>query len=385
MKNLAKKKDKQLEVCLEEDVGMDVFNGFEKYQFVHQALPEIDFAEIDTSINFLGKKLFAPILISSMTGGTASAGMINQNLAKAAQKTGVAMGVGSQRVALQPQDFKHKEQNDYKQDDDLKDLKSPNFQKQSFNLDKRSRANFKELRLRSKEIINSFQLRNVAPDILLFANFGAIQLNYGFGAEEAKRAVAMIKADGLILHLNPLQEALQKDGETNFKGLLNKIKQLVKAVNFPIIVKEVGNGISYQTAKKLYNAGVKIIDIAGAGGTSWAEIEARCASGSRFEVRGSRFRNWGIKTVDSLIECKKINGLKVIASGGIRNGIEIAKAIVLGADLVGLGLPFLKPAQQNEKEVEKVLQKLIYELKLTMFCVGVKKIEELRKIQLLNC
>ena len=359
MKDLRKRKKEQLDICLKEDVEMTISNGFEKYQFVHQALPEIDFAEIDVSTKFLGKDLRAPILISSMVGGTVSSGRINQNLAKAAQKAGIAMGVGSQRIALPPQ-------------------------RKSFNLSKRSRADFKELRLKSEEIADSFQVRDVAPDILLLANFGAVQLNYGFGIKEAKRAVKMVRADGLILHLNPLQEVLQKCDQTNFKGVLGKIKKLVDNVNLPIIVKEVGCGISYQAAKKLYNAGVRIIDTAGAGGTSWAEIEALCASaqGSRLKAQG--FKNWGIATAESLVQCKKVKGLRVIASGGIRNGIEIAKAIALGAELAGIGLPLLKPAQKSEKEVEKVLNQLIFELKLTMFCVGARNIEELKRVRLLE-
>ena len=390
MKNQIKKKKKQLDICLKKDVEMDVSNGFEKYQFTHQALPEIDFEEINTSTTFLNKKLSAPILISSMTGGTANASQINHNLAKAAQKIGVAMGVGSQRIALQLQDFKHKDQNICKQNDDAKDLKSPKFQKKSFNLNTRSRVNFKELRLRSREILKSFQVRNVAPEILLFANFGAVQLNYGFGVEEAKKAVEMIKADGLILHLNPLQEVLQEGGQTYFKSLLGKIGRVVRSVNFPIIVKEVGNGISYQTAKKLSDVGVKIIDTAGAGGTSWAEIETKSEKlkvkndNLKLKTIRNEFKNWGIPTAESLVQCKKVKGLKVIASGGIRNGIEIAKAIALGADLVSLGLPFLKAAQKGKKEVSETLKRLIFELKLTMFCVGVKNIEELRKVKLLN-
>ena len=354
MNNLGQKKKKQLEICLGEDVEMEVSNGFEKYQFVHQALPETDFDKIDTSIKFLGKKLKVPILISSMAGGTKEAGKINRNLASAAQKVGVGMGIGSQRVALETKNKKQKTKNTYQK-----------FQKQ--------------------EIINSFKVRNVAPEILLLANFGAIQLNHGFGVKEAERAVSMIGADGLILHLNPLQEALQVNGQANFKGVLTKIKKLVNSLNFPIIVKEIGCGISYQVAKKLYDAGVKIVDTAGAGGTSWPHIEYQISNikyqNDKSNIKYSRnpFKNWGIPTAESLIQCKKVKGLRVIASGGIRNGIEMAKAIALGADMVGIGLPLLKPAQKGEKEVEKVLNQLIFELKLTMFCVGAENIKELKR------
>jgi len=359
MKNLRKRKQKQLDVCLKGDVEMTASNGFEKYSFVHNALPEIDFAEIDTSTKFLGKKLSAPILISSMVGGTSSAARINRNLAVAAQRLGVAMGVGSQRIALEAKSEKQKAK--------------------SYNL-----------KLKTEKIMKSFQVRDPAPDILLFANFGAIQLNYGFGVKEVKRAVETIKADGLILHLNPLQEVLQNNGQTNFKGLFDKITHVVNFVQTPIIIKEVGCGMSYETAKKLYNAGIRIIDTAGAGGTSWAEIEVQNSKlkaksySAKFKALRNPFKNWGIVTAESLIQCKKVKGMKAIASGGIRNGIEIAKAIALGADLVGIGLPLLKPAQEGEKEVERVLKQLIFELKTTMFCVGARNIKELRKTKIVT-
>lgn len=305
--------------------------GFEKYQFVHQAFPEIDFEEITTSTSFLGQKLSAPILISSMTGGTVEGQKINQNLAKAAQKIGVAMAVGSQRIAIE-----------------------------------------------NPKLTWTFEVRHVAPKILLFANLGAVQLNYGYGIKECQKAVKMIRADGLILHLNPLQEAIQPEGNRNFENLLPKIEKVVKGLSVPVIVKEVGCGLSEEVARRLYAAGVKIIDTAGWGGTNWAKIEGIRAKGSFDEI----FSQWGIPTAESIIACKKVKGLTVIGSGGIRNGVEIAKALALGADLVGLALPFLKPATGSEKEVEEKLLQLVCELKITMFCLGVKNIKEAKLVKI---
>lgn len=336
-----RRKQNHLEICLTQPVEIGL-TGFENYYFIHQALPEIDFAKIDTSVKFLGKKLRAPILISPMTGGISEGGKINKNLALAAQKIGVAMAVGSQRIAIE-----------------------------------------------NPKLARTFQVRKWAPDILCFANLGAVQLNYGFGTEECQKAVEMIEADGLIFHLNPLQEAIQPEGDTNFAGLLRKIEQVCKALSVPVIVKEVGCGISEEVARKLFNAGVKIIDTAGWGGTNWAIIEGerrevRSGSGSRKWEVGRIFSQWGMPTAESIIQCRKVKGLKAIGSGGIRNGIEIAKAIALGADLTGLALPFLEPATQSAKAVEKKLLRLIKELKIAMFCVGVKNIRELKKVQLVR-
>lgn len=325
-----RRKTDHLRICLEKEVEVGT-TGFENYRFVHNALPEIDLDKIDASVEFLGKKLAAPILISSMTGGTPEAGKINQNLAKAAQKIGVAMAVGSQRIAIE-----------------------------------------------DPKLASTFQVREVAPDILLFANLGAVQLNYGFGVKECREAVKMMGADGLVLHLNPLQEAIQPEGNRNFENLFPKIEKVVKGLSIPVIVKEVGCGLSEEVARKLYAAGVKIIDTASWGGTNWAKIEGIRAKGSLGEI----FSQWGIPTAESIIACKKVKGLRVIGSGGIRNGVEIAKALALGADLVGLALPFLKPATRSEKEVEEKLLQLVRELKISMFCLGVKNIKEAKKVKI---
>jgi len=323
-----KRKGEHLQTCLEKNVETGS-TGFENYHFIHNALPKIDFKEIDTSISFLGKKLKAPILISSMTGGTKKAALINRRLARAAQKTGVALAVGSQRVAIE-----------------------------------------------NPKLAFSFQVRDVAPKILLLANLGAVQLNYGFGLKECRQAIKMIKADGLIFHLNPLQEVIQPEGNTNFKNLLVKISRITESLALPVIVKEVGAGLSGQTVQQLLKINIKIVDVAGWGGANWAKIEGFRAKNSLGEI----FSQWGIPTTEAIRQCAKVKGLTIIASGGIRNGIEIAKALVLGADLTGMALPFLEPANKSSSAVEKKLKSLIHQLKITMFCLGVKNIKELKKV-----
>lgn len=330
---MQERKVDHLRICLKEEVEVGSA-GFENYSFVHNALSEIDFEEIDTSIEFLGKRLSAPILISSMTGGTPEGKRINRNLAKAAQKVGVAMAVGSQRVAIE-----------------------------------------------NSRLILSFQVRDVAPDVLLFANLGAVQLNYGFGIKECCQAVKMIEADGLILHLNPLQEAIQPEGNVDFSGLLAKIGNIARRLEVPLIVKEVGAGISKAVAKKLFEVGVSIVDVAGWGGTNWALIEGMRGENKKM---GEIFAHWGIPTSEAIKQCAEVKGLTVIGSGGIRNGIEMAKALALGANLVGVALPFLKPATQSAAAVEKKLQNLIFQLKTVMFCLGARDIEELKKVKLVT-
>jgi len=324
---IVSRKLSHLRICLEKKVEMGN-TGLENYSFTPNALPEIDFAKVDTSVKFLGKKLKAPILISSMTGGTAEGARINKNLATAAQKIRVAMAVGSQRIAIE-----------------------------------------------NPKLASTFQVRDVAPNIFLLANLGAVQLNYGFGIRECRQAAEMIGADALILHLNPLQEAIQPEGNTNFSGLLAKIEKVAKNLTIPLIVKEVSGGISKNAARKLLKAGVKIIDVAGWGGTNWALIES-LRRGDR--LTGQIFSQWGIPTGEAIKQCSELSGLTVIGSGGIRNGVEIAKALALGADLVGVALPLLKPATESSTAVEKKLRELIFQLKLTMFCTGVRKIKELK-------
>jgi isopentenyl-diphosphate Delta-isomerase len=307
---------------------------FDDYRFEHEALPEIDAEEIDLSVEFLGRRLEAPLLVSCMTGGTETAGRINRNLAAGAQRTGIAVGVGSQRKALE---------------DPVK--------------------------------ADTFRVREVAPTVPLLANLGAVQLNYGMGVRECRQAVDMIGADALVLHLNPLQEAIQPEGQCNFSGLLPKIGEVVREVGVPVVVKEIGCGISEATARALAGQGVRIIDTAGVGGTSWARIEAERAGD--LEI-GELFAGWGLPTPESIRQVRKVDGVTVIASGGIRNGLDAAKAIAFGADLVGMAYPFLEPATESPERVAEKVRRTIRELKICMFCLGVKSIAELQRTKLLK-
>jgi isopentenyl-diphosphate delta-isomerase len=328
-----------IRINLEKDVQFPhLTTGLENYRFLHQALPEIDLADVDTSSILFGKPLAKPIVISSMTGGTDLAYRINQNLAQAAQANGVAMGLGSQRAGIE-----------------------------------------------KPELAYSYKVRNVAPDIILFANIGAVQLNYKYGAEQCQQAVDMIEADALILHFNVLQEAVQPEGDTNFAGLLNKVEQVCKSLAVPIIAKEVGWGFSEKNARDLANAGVAAIDVAGSGGTSWSEVEYHRAP-TEFHARVARsFADWGIPTADAIqYAVKGAPGLKVIASGGLRDGIDIAKSIALGAIAGGMAGPFLKAADQSVEVVDQVIREVTAQLRVAMLCSGVKNIDELQKTPLLK-
>ena len=324
-KFIKQRKTEHIDICLNKDVEKGS-TGFDNYRFIHNALPEIDFNDIDTETRFLGKKINSPIMISSMTGGSKT-GIINRNLAIASQKMNIAMGVGSQRVIF-----------------------------------------------RYPETLLSFNVRRHTPDIPLVANLGVVNLNYGFGLKECKAAVKSICADALALHLNPLQEAIQPEGQRNYKALLPEIADIVKGLEKPVIIKEVGEGISSDVASRLKKAGVKIIDVAGHGGTSWAYIE-----GFRARKReGQVFSEWGISTAESVRQCSGL-GMQIIASGGIRSGLDMAKAIALGADYCGIALPLLKPATIGPKSVMAVIEQYIKELKIAMFCIGAKNIRELKE------
>jgi isopentenyl-diphosphate delta-isomerase len=308
-------------------------SAFDDYHFGHEALPEIDMAEIDLAVGFLGRRLAAPLLISCMTGGTETAGRINRNLAAGAEQTGVAIGVGSQRKALE-----------------------------------------------DPAQAETFKVRGVAPTAPLLANLGAVQLNYGMGVRECRQAVDMIGADALVLHLNPLQEALQPEGQTDFSDLLPKIGEVVRALGAPVVVKEIGCGISGSTARALAAQGVRILDTAGVGGTSWARIEAERSG--ELEL-GELFAGWGLPTPLSIQEARGAEGITtVIASGGLRNGLDAAKAIALGADLVGMAWPFLAPATESPERVAEKVRRIVQELKICMFCLGVKTVAELRNVPL---
>ena len=325
------RKAEHLQLALEKRMQVGE-NFFEDYLFEHEALPEIDLAEVDLSTEFLGKQLDAPLLISCMTGGTEEAMRINRTLAAAAERSRIAIGVGSQRKALE----------DPSQEE-------------------------------------SFRIRALAPSVPLLANLGAVQFNYGYGVAECRAAVEMIEADALVIHLNSLQEAIQPEGQCDFSGLITKIGQVASKLEVPVIVKEIGCGISGSTAQKLKEVGVTIIDSAGVGGTSWARIEAQRARD--LEI-GELFADWGIPTPDSIRDLAKIPGLTVIGSGGVRNGIDVAKAIALGADLVGMAQPFLAAAHESVDQAVDKAQRTMRALRIAMFCLGARTITELQQVEL---
>jgi len=332
------RKRDHLELCLDTQAVTDPRGtGWDRYSFLHNALPEVDIAEIDLSTSFLDKPLKAPLLISSMTGGFELARKVNRNLAVAAQKLGLAMGVGSQRVALE-----------------------------------------------EKSVADSFKVRDLAPDILLLGNLGAVQLNYGYGIEQCRQAVRMIQADGLILHLNVLQEAIQPEGNRNFKGLTAKIAAVCRQLEVPVVAKEVGSGISADVAVRLKRAGVKAIDVAGRGGTSWYAVEAKRAA-RRGQPIDLTFADWGIPTEEALIQVREATpDIEIVASGGIRSGLDVAKAIALGANVAAIGQPLLAPALESAEEVIKFLTGVIYEIKVAMLCVGVTNLVALSKVPLMR-
>ncbi len=330
--SLSQRKTDHLDINLQKDVTSDLTTGLEKYQFEHCALPELDMSEIDTGIVFMGKKLWSPLLISSMTGGTDEAWRINRNLAIAAQENRIAMGVGSQRAGIH-----------------------------------------------HPETASTFKIRSLAPDAFLMANLGAIQLNYGYGIEECLEAVEMIQADALILHLNPLQEALQPEGDTNWKGLFQKIARVVKEIPVPVIIKEVGWGISGSLAVRLADIGVAAVDVAGAGGTSWSQVEMYRLQDENQRQTAASFRGWGIPTADAIQQvATAVPQLPIIASGGLRNGIDIAKSIALGADIAGMAGTLLKAAAVSADETSSAIHRINREIKITMFAAGIPDISDLK-------
>jgi len=333
----ASRKADHIRINLEEDVRSGLTTGLERLRFTHQALPERSLADVDSSVTWFGKRLSAPLLISSMTGGTDEAHRLNQTLAQAAQAAGIAMGLGSQRAAVE-----------------------------------------------NPSLAFTFQVRNVAPDILLFANLGAVQLNYGYGLDQCRRAVDMIQADALILHLNALQEAVQPEGDANFSGLLGRIEAICRALPVPVIAKEVGWGFSEQVARQLAEAGVSAIDVAGAGGTSWSQVEMHRAKTATQRRVAAAFIDWGIPTAEAIQNVRRAAPhLPVIASGGLRDGIDVAKCIALGAGLGGLASPFLKAAAVSVEAVSETIGELSRELRIAMFASGAGTIAELQATPLL--
>jgi len=334
---IEERKVDHIKICLEENVQTrHATTGFEDVFLVHKALPEIERDKIDLSTTVFNHELSAPLLVGAMTGGTAKALKINAAIAEAVEKLGLGMGVGSQRVAIE-----------------------------------------------DPKLASSFAIvRDKAPTAFLVANIGGPQLVGGYCIKEARKAVDMLEANALAIHLNPLQEAIQPEGETNYSGVFNKICEIAQALEVPVIVKETGAGIAAEEAKVLEEAGVAGIDVAGVGGTSWAAVEYHRAKRLKDEFRqrlGETFWDWGIPTAVSLVEVVQSVHLTVIASGGIRRGTDVAKSLVLGASLASMASPILQSATKGPEEVKKALQFVIEELRNTMFLVGAESIQKLQK------
>ncbi len=328
---IEERKADHIKINLEKDVKSGLDSGLERYRFRHEALPELNLAQINTTLSLFQRAISAPILISSMTGGTSHAGAINRRLAEAAQECKIAMGVGSQRAALE----------------------HPNQ-------------------------AASFKIRALAPDIPLFANLGAVQLNYGYGPDECRRAIDMIQADALYLHLNALQEAVQAGGDTNFAGLAKKIEKICVQLEIPVIIKEVGWGISAKTAKILAECGVRAIDVAGAGGTSWSQVEMHRASDKFNRSLAASFIGWGIPSAESIQQVRQgAPNMTIFASGGLKDGLDIAKSIALGATLGGMAGPFLKAAAISTENVIETIHLTTRQIQIAMFATGTGMLKDL--------
>lgn len=328
-----KRKTEHIKLCLEDNVeGINKSTGLEGISFIHNALPEINFNDINLETTFLDKSIAAPFLVSSMTGGSKLATDINQNLARAAEEKGWVIALGSTRALLES--GAHQE---------------------------------------------SFLIRKQAPTTPLIANLGAVQLNYGYGVEEAQRIVDMTEADSLVLHFNSLQEVFQDEGDLNFDRLLPKIEQLCKNITVPVGAKEVGFGIDGTVAKKLYNAGVSYIDVAGAGGTSWSQVEKLRSEDPMRKAAAEAFNNWGNPTKDCIVSVKnKLENIPLVASGGMKTGVDAAKAITIGADVIGYARQLLQAATESTEAVIEQMNQIEFELKTTMFGIGAKDLQALK-------
>ncbi len=331
MSSLTKsRKDDHIRICMEKDVEFSKSNGFEHVELEHNALPEISRDEIDLRTRFLGRRFSSPLFIEAITGGTEKGERINRNLARAAEALGIGMGVGSQRAMLE-----------------------------------------------DPKLRRTYDVRDVAPSIFLLGNIGAAQIRE-YGSENVVSLVETINADGLAVHLNVAQELAQKEGDKSWKGIREDIRQLCGKAKFPVIAKETGCGISGPLSRQLVAAGVKAIDVSGAGGTSWIKVD-----GFRTDADVSHIEEWGIPTAHALRDVARSVGVPIIASGGIRNGVEVAKAIAMGASLAGMALPLLKPANESWQAVKAHLEKVVSQLEDAMFLVGARNVKELRKVRVI--
>jgi isopentenyl-diphosphate delta-isomerase len=335
---ISRRKKDHIQINLEEDVSSGLSTGLEQIQLEHNAAPELDLNQIDLTSSFLNHPLAAPLLISSMTGGTPEAEKINISLAEAAQARRIAMGLGSQRAALEDPTIKR-----------------------------------------------TYQVREYAPDILLFANLGAVQLNYGFSIDHCVKAVEDVEANALFLHFNPLQEALQLEGDTNFEGLLSKIERVCRALPVPVVAKEVGWGLSGHVARQLVDIGIAAIDISGAGGTSWSQVEMHRSETEHQRALASTFVSWGIPTAQAILDVREaVPEIPMIASGGLKSGLDIAKCIALGANMGGMAGPFLQVAVKSTEDVIGLIDRIIAEIRICMFATGSPDLNALGQARILR-
>jgi isopentenyl-diphosphate delta-isomerase len=340
MSGIEKRKLRHIRVSLEENVNTDIKTGFHDIQLIHRALPEIDLDEVSSETILYGKKLAAPIIISAITGGTEETKKLNEVLAEVAEEKQIGLSVGSQRIAIA-----------------------------------------------HPETVQTFSIvREKAPSTFVMGNLGCPQLSLGWGVQEAKKCIDMVQADALALHMNPLQEAVQLDGDTNYRGVYVKISELHKNIKVPLVMKETGAGIAWEDAVKMQKAGASGLEISGVGGTSWSAVEhhiAKEVGEKEMEYLGEALWNWGIPTAISVVETIQKTDLSIIASGGIRTGIEITKSIALGANAAGIARPFLQKAVEGKQALANYVDNIIREIRVTMFLVGARNVFELQKVPVL--
>lgn len=334
--SIQKRKKDHIEICLDPSVEVSS-SCFDSYRFVHNALPELDFSNVSTEMTFFGYTISAPLMISSMTGGSSDAETINHNLALAASRMGIPLALGSQRVMIE-----------------------------------------------DRSSWSTFDVKSLTENIPVFGNFGAVNVIRDFSAQEAREVLDFVGADAVFLHLNSMQEVVQEGGDVDFSGVLDQIVEFTEKIGMPVIVKEVGFGISAKTAERLLKKGISWIDVSGTGGTSWSYVEAQRSSSDELKKLGEVFADWGNDTCQCLVDCSKIDSIRLISSGGVRSGVDVAKSLVMGADIAAMARPFLLAACTSDAAVERFIKQTIQELKVAMFGIGVGNIDDLKQASLIR-